>query len=271
MKKNLPTLHTLAILLLLISHGTHADEIQEKKWELGVGLGSVYGPDYRGSDEYRSFTSVIPYVVYRGKFIRSDRDGVKAQFFSSDDIDFSLSASAYISPDSDENKRRENMPALGSTLELGPSLNIRLTGENLHNGWQLQLPWRAVFALGGSSNKMIGSVIQPQLFYQHQFSAWNLRYKTSVMFASNAYHDYYYSVAAPYVTAERPEFHASSGYSGFINEISLSRQLDIAELKTRVAFFIRYDNLANVKFDKSSLFVSENVWRGGIAFIWVIK
>jgi len=263
--------HLLTACLLLISPNVYADETPEKKWELGVGLGSVYGPDYRGSDEYRSFTSVIPYVVYRGKFIRSDREGVRAQFFSSDDIDFSLSATAYISPDSDENKRRENMPSLGSTIELGPSLNIRLTGDNLRSGWQLQLPLRAVFAVGGDSNKMIGSVIQPQLVYQHKFPSWNFRYRTSVMFGSNDYHDYYYSVDAKYATANRPEFNALSGYSGFINEIALSRELKIAELTTRVAFFVRYDNLANVKFNSSPLFDSENVWRSGAAFIWVIK
>ncbi len=71
----------IAVCLLLLSPNLYADEPSEKKWELGVGLGSVYGPDYRGSDEYRSFTSAIPYVVYHGKFIRSDRDGLKAQFF----------------------------------------------------------------------------------------------------------------------------------------------------------------------------------------------
>lgn len=268
MKKNI---YVLALSLLLTNPSLGADDAVDKKWELGVGLGSVYGPDYRGSDEYRSFTSAIPYVVYRGKFIRSDREGVRAQFFSSDNINFSLSATAYISPDSDENKRRENMPSLGSTIELGPSLNIRLTGENLQSGWQLQLPLRAVFAVGGSSNTMIGSVIQPQLVYQHKFPSWNFRYRTSVMFGSNAYHDYYYSVDAQYATAERPEFNAVSGYSGFINEIALSRELKIAELKTRVAFFVRYDNLDNVKFNSSRLFVSENVWRSGAAFIWVIK
>lgn len=268
MKKILPI---FPLLLVLPCATLSADELPEKKWELGVGIGSVYGPDYRGADEYRSFTSVIPYLVYHGKFIRSDREGLKAQFFSSDKIDFSLSASAYISPNSDENKRRENMPFLGSTIELGPSLNIRLTGDDLRNGWQLQLPWRAVFAVGGSSNQMIGSVIQPQLVYQQKFSSWYFRYRTSVMYGSSDYHDYYYSVAAQYATAERPEFRAAGGYSGFINDVAFSRELDIADIKTRIAFFVRYDNLAHVSFNESPLFASANVWRSGVAFIWVIK
>jgi MipA family protein len=258
------------IALLLFSQLMLADEAPEKKWELGVGIGSVYGPDYRGADEYRSFTSLLPYLIYRGKIIRADRDGVRAQFFSSDRIQFSISASAYISPDSDENRRRVGMPALGSTLEFGPSLNIRLSGDSLRQGWQLQLPWRAVFAIGGDSNKMIGSVFQPQLVYQHEFPAWRLRYSTGVIFGSDAYHDYYYSVAPRFVTDDRAQYDAQGGYSGYMNNLTLSRQLDIGNIKTRLALFARYDNLQGVGFNQSPLFQSQDVIRGGIAFIWVI-
>lgn len=243
----------------------------EKKWELGIGLGSVYGPDYRGSNDYRSFTSAIPYVIYYGKFIRADREGVRAQFFDSDRVAFSISANAYISPDSDENKTREGMPALGSTLEFGPSLNIRLSGENLRQGWQVQLPWRAVFSVGGDSNKMIGSVLQPQLVYQYQFPQWRLRYSTGVIYASDDYHDYYYSVAPRYVTAERGEYQAHAGYSGYMNNFTLSRQIDIGTLKTRFAFFVRYDNLQGVDFDTSPLYQTPHVWRGGAALVWVMR
>lgn len=257
--------------LLLLNQPALADEPIEKKWELGVGLGSVYGPDYRGADEYRSFTSIIPYVIYQGKFIRADRDGVRAQFFSSDRISFSVSGNAYISPDSDENQHREGMPALGSTLELGPSLNIRLSGENLREGWQLQLPWRAVFALGGDSNKMIGSVLQPQLVYQHEFPQWRLRYNAGIIFGSDDYHDYYYSVAPQYVTNDRAEYDAHGGYSGYMNSLTLSRQIHVGTIKTRFAFFVRYDNLHGVNFDASPLFQSPNVVRGGAALIWVIR
>lgn len=257
--------------LVIHSQSAKADESIDKKWELGVGLGSVYGPDYRGSDEYRSFTSAIPYVIYYGKFIRADREGVRAQFFDSDRVAFSISANAYISPNSDENKTREGMPALGSTLELGPSLNIRLSGDSLREGWQLQLPWRAVFALGGDSNKMIGAVLQPQLVYQHNFSQWRMRYSTGVIYGSDDYHDYYYSVAPRYATAERSEYQAHAGYSGYMNNLTLSRQIDIGNIKTRFAFFVRYDNLQGVDFDTSPLYQTPQVWRGGAAFIWVIR
>ena len=256
--------------LAIFSQSATADEPTDNKWALGVGLGSVYGPDYRGSNEYRSFTSVIPYVIYYGKFIRADREGVRAQFFDSDRFAFSISANAYISPNSDENKTREGMPALGSTLELGPSLNIRLSGENLRAGWQLQLPWRAVFAVGGDRNKMIGSVLQPQLVYQHEFPQWRLRYSTGVSYGSDDYHDYYYSVAPRYATADRAEYHAQGGYSGYINNLTLSREIDIGNLKTRFAFFVRYVNLHGVDFDTSPLYQTPHVLRAGAALIRVI-
>lgn len=270
MNRLLRTSFLFGVALAICSHSVTADEPDNKKWELGLGLGSVYGPDYRGSDEYRSFTSAIPYVIYYGKFIRADRDGVRAQFFDSDRIAFSISANAYISPDSDENKTREGMPALGSTLELGPSLNIRLTGANLREGWQLQLPWRAVFAVGGDSNKMIGSVLQPQLVYQHAFAQWRLRYSTGVIYGSDDYHDYYYSVAPRYATTDRPTYEAHGGYSGYMNNLTFSRQLNLGDIKTRVAFFVRYDNLRGVDFDTSPLYQTPNVWRGGLALIWLI-
>lgn len=261
----------LYLLLQLNQHALADTETRTELWELGVGIGSVYGPDYRGSDEYRNFTSIIPYVVYYGKIIRSDREGLKAEFFSTDRINFSLSASAYISPDSDENKRRENMPALGSTIELGPSLNFRLTGSDLRRGWHIHLPWRAVFAIGGDDNKMIGSVFHPQLVYTDTFADWLLRYRAGAMFGSNSYHDYYYSVESQYATAERTEFNAAAGYSGFTTDLALSRQISISNIKTRAAFFIRYDNLNNVEYSNSPLFMSEDVLRAGLALIWVIK
>ena len=264
---------TVAILTVSIfsyCSGSQADEA-EKNWELGIGVGSVYNPDYRGSDEYRSFTTLIPYVVYHGKFLQSDRDGARAQFFSSDNIDFSVSASAYISPDSNENKLRQGMPSLGSTLELGPSLNVRLTGEDLHHGWHVQLPVRAVFSIGGDKNQMIGYLANPQLVYANKFAPWALRVRLGALFGSNAYHDFYYSVAPEYVTAQRSEYDAHSGYSGAMVDLSMNREFTVSDIKTGVAFFLRYDNLSGVNYTDSPLLVTDNVYRAGLAFVWVLR
>ena len=47
-------------------------------WELGIGAAAVRLPDYRGSDQAHSYLLPLPYVVYRGKILRADRDGARA-------------------------------------------------------------------------------------------------------------------------------------------------------------------------------------------------
>lgn len=265
----------LVTFFALISPFTLADEsnneTQQKNWELGLGLGVVAGPDYRGSDEYRSFISPIPYFIYRGKYIRSDRDGVRGNFLRTDKYEFTLSASASITPEADKSELREDMPELGSTLELGPSFNINLNGEDFSRGWQLQLPWRAVFAIGADESGYIGSIIQPQLVYITKLSDWTFSYRAGVTYASDDYHAYYYSVAPEYMTEQRATFTAKSGYSGWNNNFSFSRSFEQNGFKTRLAFFVRYDNIEHTDFNESPLVVSDHSVRGGIAVIWVIK
>ncbi|WP_331344812.1 MipA/OmpV family protein [Cellvibrio sp. UBA7661] len=266
-----------ALLLTFLSTAAYAQKNQDlpdsntKKWELGLGVGAVSGPDYRGSDEYRSFISPIPYFVYRGKIIRSDRDGVRGNFLRTDQYEFTVSASASITPETDKSTLREGMPELGSTLELGPSLNINLTGDSFAEGWHLQIPWRAVFAIGAEDSGYIGSVFTPQFVYRNKLQEWTFTYRAGVAFASEGYHDYYYKVDHDYVTATRNYFDASGGYSGWNNQAAFSRKFNHNGINTQLAFFIRYDNIEGADFTNSSLVVSNHSYRGGIAFIWVIK
>ncbi len=246
---------------------THAEE---KNWELGIGLGALHGPDYRGSEEYRTFASPIPYFIYHGKFIRSDREGIRGSFFESNNLEFSLSASAAISPDTDENELRQGMPELGSTFEIGPSLNYKLTGDDFSSGLSLQLPMRAVFAFADDA-EYIGYLFQPQLAYKTQWYKWNLYYRLGLTYADNRYHDYYYSVTPDYVTSTRPLFDASSGYSGMYNQIAITRKIKSEKLNMRLAFFLRYENLSGSDFTNSPLVETSDVWRSGVAIIWVIK
>lgn len=250
--------------------GTEKKDVN-KKWELGLGLGSLYGPDYRGADEYRSYTAAIPYVIYRGKYIRSDREGVRGNFFHSDNLEFSLSASANVTPDADKNKARTGMPKLGSTAELGPSFNIRLTGPSLRQGLQLQLPWRAVFALGDDDSGYMGQVFQPQLLYRQRLADWNLSYRLGLSFADEKYQDHYYQVDPIYATEARPAFDAAGGYSGWSTQVAGLRALDIWDKQLRLALFARYDQLDNSQISGSPLAKSQQSWRLGAAIIWVIK
>ena len=277
MKLHSPWTSISVILFLALTCSSYAQEdIEtgekiEKKWEGGIGVGAVYGPDYRGSDEYRSFISPIPYFVYRGKVIRSDREGVRGNFLRTDRYEFTLSASASITPETDKSTLREGMPELGSTIEFGPSFNINLTGDSFAQGWHLQIPWRAVFAIGADESGYIGSVFTPQLVYRNKFNDWTFGYRAGITFADEDYHDYYYKVDQQYVTASRNYFDASGGYSGWNSQAAVSRKFTHGNTSTQLAFFIRYDNINGTDFTKSPLVVTDHVYRGGVALIWVIK
>jgi outer membrane protein len=261
----------LRIALLMLATATAgADEpAPVKTWELGLGVGAVSGPDYRGSKQTHNYIAPIPYFIYRGKFIQSDREGVRGQFIDTETLEFSLSLSANITPESDKNKLREQLGlrSLGSTLEVGPAVNINLTGDTLREGWLLSLPLRGVFAIGGDDAGYIGYVLQPQLVFRQRWHNLSFTYRTSVSYASADYHAYYYSIGAAHATTDFPAYKATAGYSGWANQASVSHQLG----DWRFGLFVRHDYLGGTKFVDSPLIETKNSLRGGIAIIWVMK
>ena len=239
---------------------------EQKTWELGLGVGGVSGPDYRGSSEYSQYLAPIPYFIYRGKYIQSDRDGIRGKLFERESLELNLSVSASITPNSDENSLREDMPELYSTVELGPALNINLTGDTFSSGWFLHLPLRGVIAVGGGDAEYIGWLAHPQLIYREQFSEWSFSYRTGLYYGSEDYHSYYYSVEEQYATVNRPEYHAEAGYSGWSNVVAVSRRFD----QFRAALFVKYDSLSGTEFRDSPLVETSNAVSGGFALIWVL-
>lgn len=255
--------------LFINAHAIADTSSANKAWELGLGVGAVSGPDYLGSTEERSYIAPIPYVVYRGKFIQSDRDGVRGQFLQTENYEFTLSVTANISPDGDKNTLRANLglPALGSTIEVGPALNINLTGDSFQQGWLLNLPLRGVFAVGGDESGYIGYVIQPQLVFRERWKSLGFTYRTSLRYASEDYHAYYYEISDELATGNFPPFQATAGYSGWSNQISLSHQFG----SWRTALFLRHDYLNSAKFISSPLVQTHSATRGGLAIIWVMR
>jgi outer membrane protein len=238
-----------------------------KTWELGIGVGAITGPDYRGSKEYHHYVAPIPYVIYRGKYIQTDRDGVRSKLFERERYELNLSLGASITADSDENKLREGMPELYSTIEFGPAFNINLTGDTFSRGWFMHLPLRGVVAVGGGETDYVGWLVHPQLVYREQFKKWNFGFRTGVYYGSEDYHQHYYSVDPQYVTTERAAYQADAGYSGWSNQMALSRSID----DFRLAFFVRYDNLSGTNFSDSPLVETEHSFSGGVALIWVYR
>lgn len=259
------------LLLSIISGHVYSADVIEKKWELGLGIGDISGSDYRGSNEYHHFIAPIPYIIYHGKYLQSDRDGLRGKFFQSEQYEFTFSATATITPDPQKNNARKKMPLLGSTIEIGPAFNINITGQTFRDGLMLQIPIRAVIAVNGDNRGYQGLLFQPQFIYQKQFADWQFTQRLGVSFASEKYHDYYYSVDEQFTTADRNYYDGHGGYNGAFVQSAFGRSIHINNIDTKLGVFLRYDNLNNVAFDMSPLLKTDHVWKAGLAFIWVIQ
>src|SRR3989338_5696009 len=87
-------------------------------WEVGAGVAAIDFPEYRGSNVRTSYLLPIPYLVYRGDFLKIDRARVRGQLFHSDkvELDISVNGSVPVS----NNGARQGMPDLDPTFEIGP-------------------------------------------------------------------------------------------------------------------------------------------------------
>jgi outer membrane scaffolding protein for murein synthesis (MipA/OmpV family) len=246
-----------------------ADE--KPRWEVGGGIGALSVPAYRGSDEVHNLMVPVPYFVYRGEFLKADRDGIRGSLFESEYIDLVLSLSASAPVDSDDVGIREGMPDLKSTVEFGPQIDVTLWRSNTHaRSLKLRLPARAAFTVEGSPES-VGWVFSPNLKLDMTdlpiLPGWSLGLQVGPVYATEAQHDYFYGVAHEYATVARPTYRAESGYSGSLLNLSLSKRFD----HTRIGAFIRYDTLSGAAFEDSPLVTERSLVAAGFAIAWVFK
>jgi MipA family protein len=236
-------------------------------WELGVGIGAVSFRDYRGSDTTHAYPVAVPYFIYRGRRLRADREGLKTKLLPQDRLrlDFSANATTPVL----NNVARQGMPQLKTTLELGPSLDVRLWhSADAAIKLDLRLPVRAVTTLG--SPGFIGWFFAPNVNLDIAnpagLSGWNLGLLTGPLFATSRYDQYYYSVAPQYATPRRPAYEASGGYAGTQVLAALTKRYP----KFWTGAYVRHDSLTGASFERSPLVKSHNYWSAGIGIAWII-
>src|SRR6266568_3550534 len=103
-------------LLMLCALVNPAAAVERPLWELGLGAGVLELPHYRGSDQSHTWLLPVPYVVYRGKFLKADREGARAVLFESDRVDFDLSLAASAPVRSRDDDARQGMADLKPTF-----------------------------------------------------------------------------------------------------------------------------------------------------------
>lgn len=237
-------------------------------WEIGAGVAAVALPDYRGSDEGRGYLLPLPYFVYRGEFLKSDRQGIRGTLFDSERLDLNLSVAASLPVDSSENAAREGMPDLQPSVEIGPSLEIRLW-RNGEARLDLRLPLRAAITLE-SSPRAIGWVATPHLNLdvpgRSALAGWHFGLLAGPIYGSRRQHEYFYGVAPQFATTARPAYEARGGYAGLQILAAASRRF----ARTWVGAFVRADTLRGAVFEASPLVKRDTYLAAGVGVSWVI-
>ena len=233
------------------------------KWEAGAGVAVIDFPDYRGSDERNTYVLPIPYFVYRGKFLKIDREKVRGLLFKSERVELDVSLSGSVPVKSSDNEARQGMPDLDPTLELGPSLNLALhRSEGNKFVLELRLPVRPVIDIHADFQ---GYVFQPQLNLDVQdpagYTGWKLGLLAGPVFANGRYHQYFYGVDPADATATRPAYTAHGGYAGSQFIGALSKRFP----NYWVGGFVKWDNLHGAEFEDSPLVRDSNNFTAGIA------
>jgi outer membrane scaffolding protein for murein synthesis (MipA/OmpV family) len=129
---------------------------------------------------------------------------------------------------------------------------------------------RAVYSVGNPLLEYQGLTLSPFLNYRiwQEDEGALMRYSLSAgpIFATSRYHDYFYEVDSRFVTPERPEYHADSGYSGSRVTISVTRHFS----KYLIGAFARYDDLNGAVFEDSPLVETSDYFVVGLVFGWIL-
>ena len=254
-----------SLILLFFAPLVIADGHELPRLELGVSLGVLDIPNYRGSKNSSTLVIPLPYIKYRGDRLKVD-EGIQGIFFDSKDLVVSISGNGTL-PVDDDNPERLGMDELDATLEIGPSLDYRLTKGI--DQWWIELPLRLAFTLN-SEFEHIGQVFQPRLVWRkpaRRLYEWKLRAAFGPIYATGEFHDYYYRVNADEVLATRPAYNADAGFSGVRGTFSYSKRFG----EFWLGGFVRYDSLSNSVVEDSPLVSDSSAWMAGIAVGWIFS
>lgn len=263
----------IALLLgfIALSSIEHAHAQTLPAWEVGLGLGVISVPFYRGADRGRTYLIPVPYLVYRGRFLQMDEAGIRGKLFTSDRLKLDVSLAAGVPVPEETDGVRSDMPKLSPTVELGPQFEYRMWRAQEGRGavW-LHLPVRSAFSVNFGEFRHQGWIFSPYVEYETRDGSpdtpWAISIGAGPLFADRSYHDYFYEVLSSQATAARREYHPDGGYSGSRVTLTVHRRIG----RWWFGAFARADDLHGAVFADSPLVQKETYYAVGAAVVMML-
>ncbi len=235
-------------------------------WEAGVFGGTAVTPAYPGASDRSTRALALPFLIYRGDVLRADRSGVGARLLATDRVDFDIGFALSLPARSSDVPARRGMPDLGTLVEFGPRLKIKLAEPAPHGRLSLELPLRAVIEARGGLRRQ-GATFEPRLVHrlQDERQAWHADASLGAVLGNAAIHDYFYGVSPAYATAQRPAYTAKSGL--MLTRFGLGGSYRLHR-DWRAFAFLRYDHYAGAANRASPLLRQNSGTSAGIGLLW---
>jgi outer membrane protein len=235
-------------------------------WEAGVGAAVFSTPAYPAAEQRTTRALALPFLLYRGKVLRADQQGVGARLVNNERIEFDVGFAAALPSHSDDVAARRGMPDLGTLVEFGPRVKVHLADFGEGGRVRFELPLRTVIEARGGLRRQ-GWTTEPRLVWQKiGFErTWTVEGQLGALFGDRRIQRYFYDVAPQYATSERPEYHSDAGLLLVRTGLSGTYRLNP---DWRLFGFVRLESYAGAANRDSPLFKKNAGASAGIGFAW---
>lgn len=195
-------------------------------WELGVvGFGSSQQA-YPGSATRTHRGLVLPYAVYRGQYLRADRDTVGLRAIQTPVFELDVGFAGSFGASSDDLPARGGMPDLGTLVEFGPRVKWHLGEGPAGSRLRAEAALRGVYDLSDGLAYR-GVAFEPRLVLENRSrSGWNHSASIGLVAGNRQLGDTLYGVAPEFATGSRPAYAAESGLVAWRLGLTASRSLN---------------------------------------------
>lgn len=236
-------------------------------WEAGLFAGALTTPAYPASSQRNQRALVLPFLVYRGEVLRADRNGIGARMLHTDKVEFDIGFSGSLPASSNDLELRHGMPDLGTLIEFGPRVKVKLSEPAPDQRVTFELPLRTVLEFNGGV-RQVGYALEPKLAYEwRQRGDWRLKGAFSLVIGDQQLNQYFYDVPLAYATATRPAYAAQAGLIGSRLTLDGGRRLGP---DVNLFAFARYDLHEGAANRASPLFAQSQGASIGLGLTWTL-
>ena len=266
------TLVLVSLLTVQVWAGQEHVRVEQKPlYEFGAGGGYFKAPYYQGSEQVQTRTLGIPFFIYRGKILKSDRDGgTRAEFYKEKNFRFDLSFSGGLSAKSSEIDARQGMPNLDWMGAVGPRAKWTLVRSKKYGSIKFSLPVRAVLVTDFKKTSDRGFIFHPNFTYNIDnvlVDWWDLFFRVGSLWAEERYMEYYYEVEPQFVTPNRPAYKAKAGW--LENHIDVAAAFRVTP-RWRVFLGLQYSQYNSVANEDSPLLTAKDTISLGLGIVWTM-